>query len=93
LQTDNQVSVSFPDAGGYVSTVTLQGFVFSDNIRGQIVATENASFDNDFFKVFPNPAQDVITISSTRSLASIMILDGTGRVLKKATVLNPSAGH
>ena len=34
LKTNNVISLKFPDNGGHVSTVTMQVFNFSDNIRG-----------------------------------------------------------
>lgn len=35
LEEDNLVSVTFPDSGGYISSVSLRSFVFSENLKAK----------------------------------------------------------
>ncbi|MEM9528551.1 MAG: T9SS type A sorting domain-containing protein, partial [Bacteroidota bacterium] len=84
LRTNNEIKVTYPDQGGYVSTVTLQAFTFSDNIRGQTVSTNEAGQRDDFFAVFPNPARKAINVTSSDAIESILIIDMAGRIVKKA---------
>lgn len=50
LQENNEVTVRFPDAGGHVSTVTMQVFNFSANFRS--VSIEAPTDENLSFKIF-----------------------------------------
>ncbi|MFY0607610.1 MAG: Ig-like domain-containing protein [Cyclobacteriaceae bacterium] len=71
LQTDNQITVEFPDQGGHISSVTMQVFEFSKSIKRFAVAS--VSID-----------QEAITIASgkTRQLQAIIEpADATNKVV------------
>ncbi len=62
LQEDNEITLTFPDAGGYVSTVTMQVFNFSHDIRSKdtAIGDEENALKLD---VFPNPSEGEFVVS------------------------------
>lgn len=64
LKENNIVNVRFQDAGGHISSVALQVFTFSSDIRNQVVVSskEEVLHNSDLLKVFPNPADKQITL-------------------------------
>ena len=54
------------------------------NSKGMLSAEDFENSTNGFFKVFPNPSADNITISNSKStLESIDLYDSTGRFIEK----------
>ncbi len=69
LQKNNEVSIQFPDAGGHVSTVTMQVFNFSHNVRAVNI---DASQDNRLtFRIFPNAASSTLNVAGNRPLSQM----------------------
>jgi agarase len=65
IQKNNNLSVKFPDSGGYVSSVAMQVYKFSRELkRFHDIPTNISSFENSGFKLFPNPVKNEFTISS-----------------------------
>ncbi|WP_170148040.1 T9SS type A sorting domain-containing protein [Marinoscillum furvescens] len=60
LQAHNTVEVTFPDAGGHVSTVTMQVFNFSAELREVVTKTNGLGLN---IKIQPNPVQDRLLVT------------------------------
>ena len=85
IQSNNTVSITFPDNGGYISTATLQVFNFSSDIRN-VLGVNDYTFNNRI-KVYPNPTNGILNISNTNNIKEIVIYNITGVKVKtfKAT--------
>lgn len=65
LQSNNEVSITFPDAGGHISSVTMQVFEFSKEIErseDKVTGLETGSINSLKVNVFPNPADSYIVV-------------------------------
>ena len=63
LKADNQIEVLFAGDGGHVSTVTMQVFNFSSDIRNAPARIASLSFAEDLLNLYPNPTTDNFTVS------------------------------
>ncbi|WP_083926291.1 T9SS type A sorting domain-containing protein [Neolewinella persica] len=95
LRENNEVVVTFPDAGGHVSSVALQTFAFSrEVIRGSnVVGTEQPRLSEEQVQVYPNPVTDRLNVQLAAGLgsATITVRDLQGRVLMTKTGLRDQA--
>ncbi|WP_430931245.1 T9SS type A sorting domain-containing protein [Saccharicrinis sp. 156] len=66
LDTDNEVVVTFPDYGGYISTVTMQVYNFSHDFRPEDVSIGKKN-EYKSLSIFPNPVKDEFTVSVENS--------------------------
>ncbi|MFY0598839.1 MAG: T9SS type A sorting domain-containing protein [Cyclobacteriaceae bacterium] len=68
LKVDNEISVTFSDDGGHVSSVTMQVFNFSREITRTeeevTLGAETEVKESNELLVFPNPVNDFVTIQS-----------------------------
>lgn len=62
LQQNNEVVITFSDAGGYVSSVTMRSYVFSDDIRNRASNTAINLIDNNVLKILPNITDNLVSI-------------------------------
>lgn len=87
IQSNNTVSITFPDNGGHISTVTLQVFNFSNDIR-TVLGVNDYTMKNTI-KVYPNPTNGILNISNTNNIKEIVIYNIAGVKVKtfKATQL------
>ena len=46
------------------------------------------TFDKNLFKVYPNPANNEVTVSSTEKLSKVTIYDVTGKVMFTSSDVN-----
>ena len=63
LQSNNNLEVTFPDSGGHISTVTMQVFNFSKDIR--TLSSDSFSVNNDVeqeLNIYPNPSKRIINV-------------------------------
>ena len=81
INTNNTVSVEFPDTGGHVSSAILQVFSFSNNIR------LSDSNPNDFnFKkmnLYPNPTTGIFNLSNSSDVNVVSVYNLSGLQVKK----------
>ena len=93
LETNNEVSISFDDNGGHISSLTLQTWAFSREIPRSdgLVSTREPQLAATAVDVFPNPASEVINVRLDADLgaAEVTIRDLQGRiVLQRSGVRN-----
>jgi len=77
IQENNSISVGFDDAGGHISTVTMQVFNFSSNLRN---LTLNV---NDFESIptvyiYPNPTTGILNIKKNINYKEVYIYNTAG---------------
>ncbi|WP_139059112.1 T9SS type A sorting domain-containing protein [Polaribacter reichenbachii] len=77
LQTNNAISVEFPDSGGHISTVTMQVYNFSSDIRNSTLSVIEHPTKN-LIKVYPNPTKGIIKIENGLSYNQLTIYDLRG---------------
>lgn len=90
LKNANNISVKFPDSGGYVSSVAMQVYSFSKELkRFQNPITGIHSIHESSFQIFPNPASNHIQILSGANEATrhleIYTLEGKKILYKDLT--------
>lgn len=91
LQTNNTISVSFSDGGGYISSVILQTFKFSKEIErnNTVLGYSEIEHIKQPFKIYPNPAKDQIKILTDSNQlpdeVCIQTLSGKEIINKKIT--------
>jgi len=63
LQTNNTVTITFPDGSGHVSSVTLQVFEFSGEVRrfNDFPTSTTAASNTLGLEVHPNPASENVS--------------------------------
>lgn len=71
LQADNSVVVTFPDAGGYVSTATMQVFNFSDAFR-EVILNSGEGLGLKI-QIQPNPVHDRLKVTGMDQTQSTQI--------------------
>ncbi len=81
LKENNQIVITFPDNGGYVSSVTLRSYVFSDDIRNRPATSMRKNGFNQKINIFPNPANNFVSVdpgneNHTPYDVNIFTLDG-----------------
>lgn len=80
IQANNTISVEFGDSGGHISTVTLQVFNFSSDLRNLTLNVDDYS-SAPTIKVYPNPTSGVLSISDT-NVKEIVIYNLNGIKVK-----------
>ena len=102
LQANNEISVTFPDTGGYISSVSLRAYAFSADLRGTgpvkpiITATEMIGNNlkvsisnggpNGFFDLVASPELTVAKTDWVTTQAG-MQFDGMGQAVVMIPVL------
>ncbi|UXX77860.1 T9SS type A sorting domain-containing protein [Reichenbachiella carrageenanivorans] len=78
LKTENNVEVSFADAGGHISSVTMQVFESTRDLGADDDLILGTSAGGQNFELFPNPAASQLQVSLPQEAHMIMIyrLDG-----------------
>lgn len=88
LQANNQVSITFPDDGGHISTVTMQVRDFDHDPRRTTVSTKKIRPDwAEDIVIYPNPASNQITIGGLDAISNVQIriFDLNGRLVLENT--------
>ena len=70
-----------PLAGGNYYVVVSEGTCSSNNSNSIAWVSTQAIANQNFFKIYPNPAKDKLTIEASHSEYRVEIIDATGRVL------------
>lgn len=78
LQNNNIVSVEFPDSGGHISTVTMQVYNFSSDIRNNTLSVQNHQNVHPQIKIYPNPTKGMLKIKSNFSYNYLNVYDLRG---------------
>lgn len=83
LKTNNNISITFTDNGGHISSVTMQVYNFSSNIR-------NTTLGNSYYKtkkvlIHPNPTNGTINLKNLSNYKYVSIFDLNGSLLKTFT--------
>ncbi len=81
LQTNNTISVEFPDNGGHISTTTLQVFNFSSDLRSATLSVNDNSINKKTW-IYPNPTKGVFHISDISNIKRVKIYNITGAEVK-----------
>ncbi|KAA5823704.1 T9SS type A sorting domain-containing protein [Algibacter amylolyticus] len=81
IQTNNIISVEFGDTGGHISTVSLQVFNFSSDLRSQTLSVNNTKLTSSM-KIYPNPTTGVISIKDAIHYKQISVYSISGKVVK-----------
>jgi len=87
LQKNNNVSIKFPDSGGFISSLSLQAYRFSKDIkRFQTIATGVQKLDETGLRIFPNPAQSEIYLETpfSEKINRVEIYSATGSLVKRS---------
>ncbi len=89
LQENNTLSVKFDDAGGHISSVSMQTFKFSKKLQrtensGAVLSANRSDLDLQI-KVYPNPAEKKLTLSLPKKInnATLYIQNLKGVTLLK----------
>ncbi|ANW95064.1 hypothetical protein AXE80_01580 [Wenyingzhuangia fucanilytica] len=77
LTQNNTISVTFPDTGGHVSSVVLQVFGFSKDIRNETLSTTDIKKLNKV-SIYPNPVSDFLHLADNRNISSVHIYNTLG---------------
>tara|TARA_R110002126_G_C10486601_1_gene502614 strand:+ start:2014 stop:4188 length:2175 start_codon:yes stop_codon:yes gene_type:complete len=78
LNTNNTVSVEFSDTGGYVSSVIMQVFNFSSDVRTLSVKEVKDNESSKKLNVYPNPTNGVFNISNIAENEDMQIYNISG---------------
>ena len=82
LEPNNKVEIAFPGTGGHVSTVTMQVFNFSKDIRKNPTSIESDKMQASTFKLFPNPTNDSFVVTAGNGeLKGLKIYDMNGSLV------------
>ena len=81
LQTNNTIAVEFPDAGGHISTATVQVYNFSSDLRNLTLGVSDYKLGASI-KVYPNPTTGIINIKDAINYKEIKIYSITGLKVK-----------
>lgn len=84
LKENNIISIEFMDNEGHISTVTMQVYNFSNNIRSVILSNKDYSYTKKVL-IHPNPTDGIITIENLPSYKKVYIFDINGSKLKTFT--------
>jgi Galactose oxidase-like, Early set domain/Secretion system C-terminal sorting domain len=97
-QSGNQISADVPldslaALSGYymliamVDDIPSVAEIVKIEAEAIITSTKNLSSQKSYFRIFPNPAKDILTIElqfSTKSVKNLRIFDGTGKLVKQS---------
>ncbi|MDO6760452.1 T9SS type A sorting domain-containing protein [Tamlana sp. 2_MG-2023] len=87
LTPDNIVKVVFPNGGGHISSVVLQKFDFSSDIRKNGTLGIESNYTKTRFSLYPNPVTETVKIKGINSLpVTVEIFDLSGKSLAKHPV-------
>ncbi|WNH11944.1 T9SS type A sorting domain-containing protein [Thalassobellus suaedae] len=81
LQTNNSISVEFPDAGGHISTATLQVYNFSSDLRNITLSVDKNSVSKKTF-IYPNPTTGLFNITNVPGFKNMKLYNITGSEVK-----------
>ena len=81
IQTNNTVSVEFGDTGGHISTVTMQVFNFSNDLRSLTLGVNDYQ-STPSIKVYPNPTTGILNIKGAINYKEINVYSITGTKVK-----------
>jgi agarase len=94
LRASNEITITFPDDGGHVSSVALQRWAFSRRVvRGaRTVAVREPTLPAGSVTVQPNPAGSQFTLRFSESVgqAEVRLLDTSGRELRQWSAVSGS---
>jgi len=79
-QIKNTASIYFDFNSGVVTNTTTNNFISGNNIQGQI--------NNIEIKIFPNPANETLTIESKLREATLVIIDVLGKEIRREKISN-----
>ena len=89
LQTDNDISIKFNDAGGHVSSVTMQVFNFTGTIGRTTNVDDQDGQSRTAIKVYPNPAKHQVTFEGVEARSfRVSLFDATGRIVQESQSQN-----
>ncbi|GAA4933784.1 hypothetical protein GCM10023314_02810 [Algibacter agarivorans] len=77
IQANNTISVAFGDSGGHISTLTLQIFNFSSDLRNLTLSVNDFQLASSI-KVYPNPTSGIINFKGSINYKEITIYSITG---------------
>ena len=80
LHENNQISITFGDTGGHISSVTMQVYNFSTDIRNGTLSTQNRTTYKRI-EVYPNPTTGIVHISENYNYNKIDVYDIRGKKL------------
>ncbi|MDO6761788.1 T9SS type A sorting domain-containing protein [Tamlana sp. 2_MG-2023] len=81
IQTNNTVSVEFPDTGGKISTTTLQVYNFSSDLRDPTLSVDSPKATSSI-KVYPNPTSGIINLEGSINYKEVTVYNTTGLKVK-----------
>lgn len=68
LQEENEVSVTFPDSNGRISSLILQVHSFDEPQQQLVVGLKDKNKNQNGFKFYPNPTERMLSISWDKEL-------------------------
>lgn len=89
LNTDNEISISFNDAGGHISSVSIQAFEFSRALDWpavcSLVPVRKLNRAPKTMRIHPNPAGKTFhfTLPDENIAGQLSIIDGNGRSVQQ----------
>tara|TARA_R110002049_G_scaffold307668_2_gene508837 strand:+ start:445 stop:3009 length:2565 start_codon:yes stop_codon:yes gene_type:complete len=87
VQTNNTIEVTYPDAGGHISSVTMQIFNFNRDIRTPPTASVKDIGPLKRVKIYPNPTKGIFNLSDIHNTKEVKIFTISGMEVKKFTNL------
>ncbi|WP_396140383.1 S8 family serine peptidase [Flavobacterium sp.] len=90
-----KIEIALPEQGVYTISIKHKGTLVGGNQKFSLIVTgdsvvetlNNTSFSENDFKVYPNPANNVLNvISTTVSIESYEIYDVLGRIVRNKTI-------
>jgi hypothetical protein len=74
-----------------LSGLPTGGTVYVDNVYFSRLSSSNAELNKNNFKLFPNPAQNQINISSDENIEQISVYDVAGKLMMSRNIQNNGA--
>ncbi|WP_067150385.1 T9SS type A sorting domain-containing protein [Pseudotamlana agarivorans] len=87
IQANNTIEVTYPDAGGHISSVTMQIFNFNRDIRTPNTASVEGNGKLKQVKIYPNPTKGIFNLSAIHNTTEVKIYTISGVEVKKFTNL------
>ncbi|MFY0626705.1 MAG: T9SS type A sorting domain-containing protein [Reichenbachiella sp.] len=83
LDEDNAISITFPDNGGFVSSLSLQAFEHSTDLNRPEEVLEVDPNPSQGILIYPNPAQDQLNIRANQwtGMVQCKIYDTKGQLM------------
>ena len=78
IQQNNNVSITFPDSGGHLSSLILRADIAENTITLSTEDTE-FNFNNDILKLYPNPSTGIVYINGVLPDSNISVYSMEGR--------------